>query len=283
MRRRLLASLLACACVAVAAYADEPHLLPATTSTSATLPTAVAVMDRFVAVTGGAAAHASIRTRRATGQFIMPDLGVDGTFEHLARRDGAARLTIDLPNLGVSRQGVSAGGVVWSVDATDGPRVLHGDEAAGVKRALAIEPDLSLDGYASVRVVDVVDLNGHAAYRMDLLDRLGVREQRFFDVETGLLVRTVAQTPATRPASRPATTTASELDAMAVATYFSDYNDVPPVRVPMRIRQAAFGLSPELVVKHVEDNVELPDALFEPPAEVPGRSAKRRGDAMPKG
>lgn len=245
---------------AITAFADDTRPFPATTRTSATLPTAAEVIDRYIAVTGGIESHRAVRSRQASGLYVMPDLGLEGSAQVAARSDGAALLVIDLPRIGTIRQGVTADGIVWSTHPSDGPRLLTDDEAAGVRRTLSLDPNITLDGYRNVDVVDLVPLNGRPSYRMDLTSMTGVREQRFFDVESGLLVRTLATTPATRPSLLPG--------GITVATFFSDYADVPPIRLPLRVRQGIAGLSPELILKRVEHNVDLPDDLFAPPAEV---------------
>ena len=110
LRRTVCASALL-VCCALVARAEDPPTTVATT-TSSTLPSAQEVLDRYLAVTGGSEAHAAVRTRHASGVYAMPDLGVEGTFDYIARADGPALLVIDLPGIGMIRQGISARGVV---------------------------------------------------------------------------------------------------------------------------------------------------------------------------
>ena len=260
---------LSVAAAAVVVRADDAPPPPATSRPTQPLPTTLAVLDRYLDVTGGAAAHASVRGRRSTGLFVMPDLGVEGTLEWLSRGDGPATLRIDLPGIGTVRQGVTLDGITWTMHPTDGPRLLSGDEAAAVRRSLRMESAFDVRGYRDIRISDVVSLNDRPAYRMRLIGPDDIREQRFFDVESGLLVRTIVTIP---PATGPTT---SPVDGLAVSTFFGDYADVPPIRVPLRIRQGAAGLSPELILRRVELNVDLPDAAFDLPAELAPASTTR--------
>ena len=225
---------------------------PATTR--AALPTAQEVIDRYIEATGGKAAYASLKTRRAEGTFSMADLGVEAKMTVLLRSDECAVVTIDVPNLGTFRQGM-ADGIVWTIRPTDGPRILTGAEAAATARTLRMDSETNLNSYRDAQVVDVVALNGRAAYRMQLTAVADTLETRFYDVETGLLVRTIGKT-------------GSALGDITVSSNFTDYEDAPPIRLPMKVQQMLPGASPESAMTKVEHNVDIPDAAFALPAEI---------------
>ena len=225
-----------------------------TTSAPTTLPSAAEVISRYVAVTGGPEGYAAVHSRRASGTFALPDLGINGTESILLRDDGHALITIDVPGIGVVKQGLTDG-IVWSIHPTDGPKVLSGVEAETTRRSFALAPETTLDGYRSADVVGVADVNGRPAFEMRLVSDGDVRETRFYDTETGLLVKSTAIVP-------------SDAGELNVTTFYTDYEDVPPVRLPMKVRQTMSGVSPEQTLTKVENNVELPDALFALPPEI---------------
>jgi hypothetical protein len=252
-KRFALPALLLVASLAVA------QTVPSTTTTAlattqAALPTPAEVLARYVAVTGGADAYASVKSRRASGTFNLPDLGITGKLDTLLRSDGKALITIDVPGIGVVRQGMTDG-VVWSIHPTEGPKILTGVEAETSRRALAIAPETTLDGYKESTVTGLADVNGRPSFELALVADTGVRETRFYDAESGLLVKTIGVV----------TSGAGEL---TVTTFYSDYEDAPPIRLAMKVRQTMSGVSPEQALTKVEHNVDLPDALFALPAEI---------------
>lgn len=248
----VLACLLASCAVAQTESTSAPATAPATTQ--AALPTPAELIARYVAVTGGPEAYASLKSRRATGTFALPDLGISGKLEALLRGDGHALITIDVPGIGLVRQGMT-GDVVWSIHPTEGPKLLTGVEAETTRRSLRLAPEISLDGYKESNVTGRADVNGRPAYQMELVADTGTRETRFYDVESGLLVKSIG-------------IVASGAGELNVTTFFTDYEDAPPIRIASKVRQSMSGVSPEQAFTKIEHNVELPDALFVLPAEI---------------
>lgn len=251
-KRYALPALLILASLAVAQ--TEPATSTAPATTQAALPTPAELIARYVSVTGGADAYASLKSRRAAGSFNLPDLGITGTLTTLLRSDGKALITIDVPGIGVVRQGISDN-VVWSIHPTEGPKLLTGVEADTTRRALAIAPEITLEGYKESHVTGLADVNGRSAFQLELVADTGVRETRFYDAESGLLVKSIGIV----------TSGAGEL---TVTTFYTDYEDAPPIRIAMKVRQSMSGVSPEQAFTKVEHNVDLPDALFALPPEI---------------
>jgi zinc protease len=234
----------------------EPATSPTTIAATlpATLPTARQVIDQYVAVTGGAQAYADLKSRRAAGTVSIADQGIEGAIDIALRSDEKAAVSITLKDLGTVRQGMN-GGVVWQIHPITGPKIFEGEEAESNRRSMLLGAEASLDGYAKADVVEIVDLNGRPAYRMVLSTPSGATETRLYDIESGLLVRTLAKLD-------------SSVGEMMVTSLFTDYEDAPPIRMPMKLRQQLPGLSPESVMTKVEHNVELPDELFALPPEI---------------
>ena len=256
IRRLATIALLAHGAALPAQTAPAPTAVPTTAhaTSQAALPTPAEVIARYVAVTGGEAAFASLTSRRAVGTFALPDLGITGGVTTLLRADGHALITIDVPGIGVVKQGMSDG-IVWSLHPTDAPTMVGGGAAHTSRRSFALAPETTLVGYRDVSIVGRVDVNGRPSYEMTLVSDAGVRETRFYDVETGLLVKSIG-------------VLASDAGELTVTTFYSDYEDAAPIRVPMKVRQTMSGVSPEQTMAKVEHNVDLPDALFALPPEI---------------
>lgn len=224
-------------------------------STTQPLPTAQEVIDRYIQVTGGRDAYASIVSRHIQADYVMADLGVTGKLEAYMRNDGSARQTISIPNLDTFIEGVT-GDLVWSMSQTNGPRILNGLEAQSLRQTLSFAPEASLEPYRSAVVTEIVELNGVPCYKMVLTPKaIETTETRYYDAKTGYL-------------SRRDTSVMTAEGPIAVITRYGEYEDAPPIRIPMKVRQSMSGLSPEQIVTKVEHNIAMPDELFAAPDEV---------------
>jgi hypothetical protein len=236
----------------------DPSTTPTTTQAAATtqaLPTAQQLIDRFIEVTGGLDAYASIVSRHVEADYEMADLGVTGKLVADIRNDGNARQTITVPNLDSFVEGIT-GETAWSTSQTGGPRILTGLEAQLLRQSLSFAPEASLDPYRSATVNEVIELNGVPCYKMVLTPKaIDTVETRYYDIKTGYLIR------------RDGSVLTSE-GSISIITRYGDYEDAPPIRMAMKIRQSMSGLSPEQVITRVRHNVEMPDELFALPADV---------------
>src|SRR5215207_1581297 len=74
-------------------------------ATSAHLPGAQQIIDRYVAAIGGRAAIQRLQSFRATGTFEMPAQGVRADMSMSAARPNKVAMTIDIPGMGQVVQG----------------------------------------------------------------------------------------------------------------------------------------------------------------------------------
>jgi hypothetical protein len=224
-------------------------------ATTQSLPTAQQVIDRFIEATGGQAAYESITSRHLEADYEMADLGVSGKLVADIRADGNARQTITIPDHDTFMEGIT-GNVAWTSSLTGGPRILSGTEAQSLRQSLALAPELSLDAYRSADVTDIFEVNGVPCYKMVLLLKaIESTETRFYDIKTGYLLR------------REGFVSTSE-GPIAIVTRYGDYEDAPPIRIAMKVRQSMSGLSPEQIVTKVQHNTPIPDELFVLPSDV---------------
>jgi hypothetical protein len=248
----------------VGSCASNPSAAQSTTPSTvpATLPTAQQVIDRYVAVTGGAEAYGSIRSRRQVGSIEVPAQGVKGTTFSATTRPTATqpargKIVSTLEGVGPVTQGF-VGEVAYNVESATGARLLVGDEALAAIQQLTINAEIDLRGFASSSVTGVEEVRGKPCYRVELVTAGGQVVTRMYEVESGLLVR----------ASSPLPSMGENVQAVVA---YGDYQSAPPIKRPMftrmQIGQPAI-LFVETRFTKVEHNVDLSDDELDPPAAV---------------
>lgn len=259
---RVLSTCVLCAATlfGVASCASNPSV--AQTTAPSTLPTAQQVFDRYVDVTGGRDAYASIRSRRQIGTVDVPAQGVKGTTRSATTRATATqpargKIVSTLDGVGAVTQGF-VGDVAYNVEAASGARLLVDEEALAAIQQLTINSEIDLAGYASSSVKGIEDVRGRPCYRVELVTARGQTVTRMYEVESGLLVR----------AASPLPSMGENVQAVVV---YGDYQSAPPIRRPMFTRMQ-IGLPAILFVETrfttVEHNVDLPEEELQPPDAV---------------
>jgi hypothetical protein len=156
------------------------------------LPAAGTVLDRYVAVTGGAAAWQSKRTERDE----IEGRSLDGRRVLLRAtlafsRQGNSMNDVMIPE--EAREGVY-NGVAWAWTKLSGPRIKRGpdrDQAIRSSRMLEEADWHSL--YPKSRVEAVEQVNGKPCYKVLLLPS-AEQKTEWFEVSTGLLARRASVT-----------------------------------------------------------------------------------------
>ena len=151
------------------------------------MPSARAVLDRYIAVTGGAAAWNSKKTERDE----IEGRSLDGSRVLLRAslaftRQGNSINEVKIPE--EAREGVY-NGVAWAWTKLSGPRIKRGadrDEALRSSRMLEEADWHTL--YPKSRVEAVEPVNGRPCYKVLLLPS-AEQKTEWFDVTTGLLAR----------------------------------------------------------------------------------------------
>ena len=63
-------------------------------------------------------------------------------------------------------------------------------------------------------------------------------------------------------------TVMTAMGAIYVESLIADYREVDGIKVPFKVTEFAMGQEQIVVIESVEHNVDLPDGLFSPPAEI---------------
>jgi len=213
------------------------------------LPSAESILDRYVEVTGGAAAYKSRTSEAATGTFAIPAAGLTGQLR-LFVKPGLIRTSIELPGVGLIESGVKDG-VAWESNPVTGPRIAEGFQAQyTIANARPGAVAHWREVYSAVETVAIEDVNGEPTYRVVQTVGKGGSLAAFYSVESGLLAK-VEYTAGVR-----------------VEQFFEAYSDVEGFLTPTRIVSMGAGQRTVVNITSLEANVEIPDERFDLPEGV---------------
>ncbi|MCX6366008.1 MAG: hypothetical protein NTX57_04795 [Armatimonadetes bacterium] len=223
-------------------------------SAQAPKPTGAALMDKAVTVIGGAA-WLKVQSFTSKGTVSVPAQGISGTMEIQAQAPNKFVMKQSLKGMGDSSSAFD-GTVGWSKDPFTGLRTLAGAELASLKAqsALSIRPADWKSVYSKAEVLGTVKVAGAPAYRVRLTPKVGNPETQYFDVKTGLQVRSdqTLETPNGK---------------IAVESYFSDYRTVSGIKMAHKIRQLAGPTEVVILLSDVKINAPVEASAFAKPKE----------------
>lgn len=226
------------------------------------LPSASSLMDAHIRAIGGQAAVESHRSRRLSGTFHTR--GIEGTVEVLTAAPAMSRILIEIPRFGEVDSGYD-GEIGWRITPTFGPEVLQGRTLDQARQNADFYRPLGSERFiASQETVEMTELEGRAAYRVEVTTVWDEEYSVLYDVETGRLVASIR-------------TFETPLGDAETTTIFRDYRAVDGVWVPVTWIQRS-ALSGEQVFEF--DTVEfdvVEETAFEMPSQI--RSLVESSDA----
>jgi hypothetical protein len=217
----------------------------------AELPTADAVLEKYVSAVGGRAALERHTTRLMKGTYAIPTRNYSTTVEAYARAPD--RFAFRMTGRGSTAARGFNGTIGWSRDfSEEGLRLLDGATLDAERfEADFLQPLHWRDRYPSLIVTGVEPSGDRPAFRLaaSATDR---SEIMFFDVESGLLVR--RDLPLYRGFER-------------VQVYFDNYRVVDDVRLPhtIRIVRTDRAFMNIFAFDSIVNDVRIDDARFNPP------------------
>ena len=157
---------------------------------------------------------------------------------------------------------VSMGGMVMNSTRFDGEKgvvsamgqeqQMEGEALEAAKQQAALFPEMlyGQEGY-ELTMAGVESVNGSDAYRIDLVHASGNKSSEYFDLKTGLKVKSV---------STQKTPDGNEITA---TNEFTDYREVDGILIPHQMKAIGMGPMPlVLKVESVEVNKGLDDGIF---------------------
>ncbi|MEJ5351007.1 MAG: insulinase family protein [Melioribacteraceae bacterium] len=151
---------------------------------------------------------------------------------------------------GVFQQKTIFDGAKGKVEVMGQSQDLNDEQVESLKEQ-AIDAPLDYSKYGlKPELVGIESINGKDAYKVVLTSSSGKKTTQYYDVESGLLVRTISNV------TTPQGSFAQTMD-------LSDYRDVQGLKYPFKYVQSFGPQSIELNVSSIEVNTNLPDSLFE--------------------
>jgi hypothetical protein len=264
-----------CSFVVRAQDPAKPAAAPASTTqaagvtqAAAATPTGEQVLDHYVQAIGGRAAWMKLTSRVSKGSIEIPAMeNLTGTLEIHEKAPNSMLAVITLGG-GVFEQGFD-GTTAWSDNPRDGLRVLTGGELEDARREANFYHPLELQkNYSKLTVSGIERVNEHDCYVVVAVREKGAPDKMYFDVQTGLLVRSVNQ----RYTPDGLTEFQADVD---------DYTARDGVKLPFTVRQSGGGSAFVIHFTEVQHNLQLTDAQFakpaaEPPADTPAPPADKQ-------
>lgn len=257
----LAALVFACACAPAFA---QPATMPVGgmgAADAANLPSADAVMDKYLDATGGRAAYEKVTSRRAVGTMSIPAQNLTGQVEMLVEAPDKGLMSMELAGIGKIVQG-RLGEVVYEANPLTRTRLVTGPERELLLRSLALDSyNAERDLYPNRKTSGTAEVDGKTCYVVELDTgpaaggaEATMSEKRFYDTQTGLLVATEGTVP-------------SPMGSVKVETALLDYAEFDGLKMPMRTVTKMAGIEMELKFTGVTQNQDIPDEQFAlPPA-----------------
>jgi len=237
------------------------------------LPAAETVLDKFVQVTGGAAAYRQIRNETSSGSvdFTKRGAGItfaasSGNFTQYRVEPNQSATELTLPNLGGSLDNASMGSngtTTWMMSSNacggmtrTGPVLAEADERAfSVRTSSPSSPTNWRTLYSKVETTGTDSVDGRQCYRVALTPQQGSQETNCYDAQSGFLLKT-------------STVWRSSAGNMPVELTFGDYRKEGRVVMPHKRSITYAGQTTTYTVRTVKFNTTIPSNKFTPPKEV---------------
>lgn len=210
------------------------------------LPTADAVLAKYVEALGGEQALRKITsktitgTRETAGRNSQTDVAsVEGTFEEYDKAPNLHAMFAHTPNGQTTATGFD-GTSAWTQNANGVVSEANGTALARAKRAADFYEPLDLkQEYSRLMVRGINKVGDRDAYLVIGVPDGDAPERLYFDTQTGLLLRRV-------------TTLQNMVIATPTQTDYLDYRDANGVKYPSTIKIADVAGSPAYAVLHVQ-------------------------------
>lgn len=241
---------------APAAQAQPSTGQAAAATSSAPLPTADQIIEKYQQASGGKEAWDKLTSVVMKGSFEMEQMEGEATQEIYGKAPNKVLFVTDSPSFGTVKRAFN-GTAGWQDNPQTGLADITGGELAALKREADFYGVLDLKTlYPKMTVKGKESVDGHDAYVVEATPAEGAPVTMSFDAASGLLVRseTVADTA---------------MGQTNVQTTLSDYREVDGVQVPFQIHSDMGGFAFTIKLNDVKHNVDIDDAKFDKPAPPP--------------
>jgi len=219
------------------------------------LPSAQAVIDHFIAATGGKAAWEARHSQVEHATIDFAAQGLKGTLTiYEAAPDKYLGVT-ELAGIGKISTG-SNGEVAWENSALQGPRIKQGAERAEALREGDFNSPLHWQQiYLKGETVGSETVEGHDCYKIVFTPQEGKPMTEFYDKKSGLMIKTTA-------------TVSSQFGDVSAEILYDDYRKDGDLLSAHRLVNRAAQQEFVITIQSVDVNPDLPQDRFDLPPEI---------------
>ncbi|MBV9211609.1 MAG: hypothetical protein JOZ52_13305, partial [Acidobacteria bacterium] len=202
------------------------------------LPSVNEVLEKFLTAKGGRAALEKLTSRVTRGKAQISSMNLNGTAELFEKAPNKSVMNINMPGLGLMQRGFD-GAKGWWQDSMRGYIRFAGYGLTNIRREATFNRELDLtELYNRLSVTGKEQVGGREAYVLQEMFGTSGAEKLYFDVETGLLLR-------------------------SGDTFYEDYREVDGVKLPFLIREeSSNGFNFTFRVTEIKHNVAIDDSTF---------------------
>ena len=214
------------------------------------LPSADAVLNRFVDAIGGRAVLEKRHNQVEHGTVEIAAMGVKGGVTIYEAEPNKNRMIIDLAGIGKIESGTD-GTVAWENNPLQGPRVVQGVELVDTLRDATFNAPLSVQKlYSKVETTE-----GHDCYKVVLTPKEGNPTTEYYDKTSGFLIKTSA-------------TRSTAMGDVPIDMVYDDYRKDGDAVSPHKLTQRAAQMEFQIVIAKTDVNVDLPKDIFDLPPDI---------------
>ncbi|MDQ3134972.1 MAG: hypothetical protein M3Q76_09225, partial [Acidobacteriota bacterium] len=220
---------------------------------SGPMPTVEQVLEKYVEALGGRAALGKFDSRLLKGKVDIPGEFRGAALEIYAKAPNKFLTVINVPGMGVFRQGSNGGGG-WAQASNDAARKLTGAEVSELQRGSSFYAPLSPPAnYPKMKLLGKVKIGYRDAF---LVEAMAVgrepSERFFFDAQSRLLIRRDGMHSSIRGRGN-------------AVIYFDEWTEVDGVKLPFRVTQAFSNHAVVFMFEEVKYNVPFNEQIFNQP------------------
>ncbi|MEM6379672.1 MAG: insulinase family protein, partial [Bacteroidota bacterium] len=227
----------------------DPYGQPVKAAQSAGDITAEEVIAKYVKAIGGAE-----KLNQVKDYTMTMEANVQGqTLKVTNIKKAPGKLSIEVSVMGNVMQSTKFDGQQGAVMMMGQKQAIEGDDAAAIKGEAALFPELNYGkaGYNEISISGIEELEGVQVYVIDVLDKMGNTKKEYFNVETGVKLKSVA-------------TVNTQGQTITTTQDFSNYKAVDGIFFAHTIKTSGTMPFPiEMKVSSIELNTGVEDSVFE--------------------